>query len=206
MYRKYRSPACASINQQKKTNASLFFPSKLSDANAVVDKSFADVRKFLIYAKKNRGSVTKIANRLGNPDPNESEWLILTPKDKMPQPEIVAFPKPPKAADGSLIYERIPCKGEPEPSKNSTTTPIAAAGAGAGNASPVSLKRRHQGDDLNGIIDNNSKFSTGFEVLCSILSNVLMIRIRCACFRCFKCNTASKTAKQRPNAIASANT
>lgn len=113
----------------------------------------------MLYAKKNRGSVTKIANRLGNPDPNESEWLILTPKDKMPQPDTVAFPKPPKAADGSLIYERIPNKGEPETSKNSTTSPSAAVGAGTGSASPVSLKRRHQGDDLNGVIDNNSEFT-----------------------------------------------
>lgn len=101
------------------------------------------MRKFLIYAKKNRGSVTKIANRLGNPEPSESDWLKLTPKDKMPQPETVFFPKPPKAADGSLIYERIPSKGEPEPSKIST-----------GATSPVSLKRRHQ-DDLNGVADNS---------------------------------------------------
>lgn len=116
----------------------------------------------MIYAKKNRGSVTKIANRLGNPDPNESDWLILTPKDKMPKPDIVAFPKPPKAADGSLIYERIPSKGEPEPSKiATTTTSTATAGAGAGTELPVSLKRRHQGDDVNGVIDNNSKWIRG---------------------------------------------
>lgn len=104
------------------------------------------MQKLLIYAKKNRGSVTKIANRLGNPEPSESDWLKLTPKDKMPQPDVVAYPKPPKAADGSLIYDRIPNKGEPEPSKIST-----------GATSPVALKRRHQGDDLNGVVDN-SKF------------------------------------------------
>lgn len=98
----------------------------------------------LIYSKKNRGSVTKIANRLGNPDPFETEWLKLTPKDKMPQPEIVAFPKPPKAADGSLIYERIPNKSEPESSKTLTDA-----------TSPVALKRRHQGDDVNGTDNGN---------------------------------------------------
>lgn len=115
----------------------------LADATAVADKSFNDVRKFLVYSKKNRGSVTKIANRLGNPEPSESDWLKLTPKDKMPQPDVVSFPKPPKAADGSLIYERIPNKGEPESSKNST-----------GASSPVSLKRRHQ-DDVNGVVENS---------------------------------------------------
>lgn len=117
----------------------------LSDANAIADKTFNDVKKLLVYSKKNRGSVTKIANRLGNPDPFETEWLKLTPKDKMPQPETVAFPKPPKAADGSLIYERIPNKSEPESSKIST-----------GTTSPVTLKRRHQGDDLNGVGSDNS--------------------------------------------------
>lgn len=122
----------------------------LTDATAVTDKTFNDVRKFMIYTKKNRGSVTKIANRLGNPEPSESDWLKLTPKDKMPQPDLIAYPKPPKAADGSLIYERIPNKGEPEPSKIST-----------GATSPVSLKRRHQGDDLNGVVDN-SKFHQNF--------------------------------------------
>uniref|UniRef100_A0A336LBQ9 CSON006420 protein n=1 Tax=Culicoides sonorensis TaxID=179676 RepID=A0A336LBQ9_CULSO len=56
-------------------------------------------------------SVTKIADKLGNPSAGgSSEWLILTPKDKMPKPEIMMFPKPPKAPDGSLIYDRIPNK------------------------------------------------------------------------------------------------
>lgn len=179
-----------------------------ADANAVVDKSFADVGKFLIYAKKNRGSVTKIANRLGNPDPNESEWLILTPKDKMPQPDVVAYPKPPKAADGSLIYERIPSKCELEASKNLTTTPTATTGVGAGAVSPVSLKRRHPGDDLNGVIDNNSKFVIYiFHLNFSKKKTGRFSNVNSLLFsRCFKCNTASKTAKQRSNAIASANT
>lgn len=103
----------------------------------------------MIYSKKNRGSVTKIANRLGNPEPCDTDWLKLTPKDKMPQPDKVFFPKPPKAADGSLIYERIPNKGEPEPSKTTT-----------GTTSPNALKRRH-GDDVNGVGDS-SKFFLSF--------------------------------------------
>jgi hypothetical protein len=35
----------------------------------------------------------------------------------MPKPEKVAFPKPPKGPDGSLLYERIPNKVVPEPEK-----------------------------------------------------------------------------------------
>ena len=36
------------------------------------------------------------------------EWLLLTPRDKMPQPEKEFFPRPPKREDGSYIYERVP--------------------------------------------------------------------------------------------------
>lgn len=112
----------------------------ISDANAVLGKSPSEILKLLSYRKKNRGKVTNIANRLGNPEPIEGDWLVLTPKDKMPQPEKVAFPKPPKAADGSLLYERVPCKGEVE------KLPLLNA------ASPASLKRRHF-EEINGVID-----------------------------------------------------
>lgn len=92
----------------------------------------------MVYRKKNRGSVTKIANRLGNPPPGDNEWLKLTPKDKLPQPEKVAYPKPPKAPDGTLLYERIPNKFvEVEIVKEVTPA-------------PVSLKRRPT-DELNGV-------------------------------------------------------
>lgn len=110
----------------------------------------------LVYQKKNRGSVTHIADRLGNPEPIEGDWLVLTPKDKMPLPDKVSFPKPPKAADGSLIYERIPNKGDLEINKAvaltitpSITTPV---------------KRRHP-EDVNGIVEN-SKFSGIFTRFC----------------------------------------
>jgi len=77
--------------------------------------NITDMKTFLKYKKKDRGSVTLIANRLGNPATTGCEWLKLTPRDMMPKPEKVAFPKPPKAPDGSLIYERIPNKVvEPE--------------------------------------------------------------------------------------------
>lgn len=73
------------------------------------------MKSFLKYKKKDRGSVTLIANRLGNPATTGCEWLKLTPRELMPKPEKVAFPKPPKAPDGSLLYDRIPNKVvEPE--------------------------------------------------------------------------------------------
>lgn len=85
--------------------------------------------------KRERGSVTKIANRLGCPGIGPHEWLVLTPKDKIPKPDVVSFPKPPKAPDGSLLYDRVPNKVL-ELDKDLTiipapapvvTTPIAAA-------------------------------------------------------------------------------
>lgn len=54
--------------------------------------------------------MTKIANCLGSPGSGPHEWLVLTPKDKMPKPDVVSFPKPPKGPDGSLLYDRIPNK------------------------------------------------------------------------------------------------
>lgn len=86
-------------------------------AIAITKVNITDIKSFLKYKKKDRGSVTLIANRLGNPATTGCEWLKLTPKDMMPKPEKVAFPKPPKGPDGSLIYERIPNKATPEPEK-----------------------------------------------------------------------------------------
>lgn len=60
-------------------------------------KSLLELRALLIYRRKERGSVTDIATRLGNPGSVVPEWLILTDRDNMPKPVHVAFPKPPKA-------------------------------------------------------------------------------------------------------------
>jgi metastasis-associated protein MTA len=106
-------------------------------ALAVTGKSLNELKHLLTYKKKERGSVTHIANRLGNPGPTTGDWLLLTPKENMPKPEKVAFPKPPKAADGSLLYERIPNKVE-----LIEKLPV--------NATSPSLKRRAY-DEVNGI-------------------------------------------------------
>ncbi|XP_055696703.1 metastasis-associated protein MTA3 isoform X1 [Lutzomyia longipalpis] len=103
---------------------------------AIAGKTLPEIKAMLVYKKKDRGSVTHIANRLGNPGSTVGEWLILTPKENMPKPEVVAFPKPPKAPDGSLLYERIPNKPEAE------KIPL--------NAPSPSLKRRAY-DEVNGI-------------------------------------------------------
>lgn len=106
-------------------------------------KSEAEIKKILLLKKKERGSVTKIANRLGSPGSGPHEWLILTPKDKMPKPDIVFFPKPPKAPDGSLLYDRIPNKII-DLEKDLTIIPAPAP-------APSALRKRaHEENQLNG--------------------------------------------------------
>lgn len=80
----------------------------------MIGKSLAELKQLLIYRKRNRGSVTNIATRLGNPGNVTPQWLILTDKENLPKPDYVAFPKPPIAPDGSLLYERVPNKPESE--------------------------------------------------------------------------------------------
>lgn len=113
-------------------------------------KSILDIGHLLLYKKKERGSVTLIADRLGNPGPVVGEWLILTPKENMPKPDKVSFPKPPKAPDGSLIYERIPNKVDFEKSPLPTTTTTPNTTISTTNNSPPSLKRRPY-EEVNGI-------------------------------------------------------
>ncbi|PNF30082.1 Metastasis-associated protein MTA1, partial [Cryptotermes secundus] len=101
-------------------------------------KSLLELKDLLRYRKKERGSVTHIANRLGQSNLITPEWLILTAKDMMPKPEHVSFPKPPKAPDGTLLYERVPNKPEAEK-------------AAMNNISPSLLKRRAY-EEVNGIV------------------------------------------------------
>ncbi|XP_066996463.2 metastasis-associated protein MTA3 isoform X3 [Anabrus simplex] len=103
----------------------------------VAGKSIVELKELLRYQKKDRGSVTRIANRLGQQNLITPEWLILTAKDMLPKPERVSFPKPPKAPDGSLVYERVPSKPEAEK-------------LGMNNAAPALLKRRAY-EEVNGM-------------------------------------------------------
>ncbi|XP_011707234.1 PREDICTED: metastasis-associated protein MTA3 isoform X2 [Wasmannia auropunctata] len=63
-----------------------------------------------------RPQVIDIASRLGDhPSPRQPgdwDWLTLTAPAQRKQPDRVSFPRPPKAPDGSLLYERVPNKPE----------------------------------------------------------------------------------------------
>ncbi|KAH8310371.1 hypothetical protein KR044_001020, partial [Drosophila immigrans] len=117
--------------------------------NRISGKSQAEIKKMLLLKPKDRGSVTKIANRLGAPGSGPHEWLVLTPKDQMPQPVVVSFPKPPKAPDGSLVYERVPNKtpdvvAVPVTADNKELSIIPA------QATSTIRKRAHEEQQLNG--------------------------------------------------------
>ena len=51
-----------------------------------------------------RSNTTEIVKKLGQMDLDEQEWLVLTPKDKLPQPKVTSFPRPKQRADGSFIF------------------------------------------------------------------------------------------------------
>ncbi|XP_026478124.1 metastasis-associated protein MTA3-like isoform X2 [Ctenocephalides felis] len=107
-------------------------------ALAMAGRTLPELKQLLVYRKKDRGSVTQIANRLGNPGTTVADWLILTLKENMPKPEKVSFPKPPIAADGSLMYERVPNKSD-----LIEKTPINCV------VPPTTVKRRF--DEVNGL-------------------------------------------------------
>uniref|UniRef100_A0A1B6IC03 Metastasis-associated protein MTA1 R1 domain-containing protein n=1 Tax=Homalodisca liturata TaxID=320908 RepID=A0A1B6IC03_9HEMI len=108
-------------------------------AGTLMGKTTQELKELLRCPKKERGSVTNIATRLGLARHHElivPDWLAPTDKDKLPRQDRIAFPKPPKAPDGSLMYERVPNKPEAEK-------------AAINNISP-SLKRRTF-EDMNGM-------------------------------------------------------
>ncbi|KAL7729969.1 hypothetical protein ACLKA6_009269 [Drosophila palustris] len=116
--------------------------------NRISGKSQVEIKKMLLLKPKDRGSVTKIANRLGAPGSGPHEWLVLTPKDKMPLPVVVSFPKPPKAPDGSLMYERVPNK-----TPDVVAVPVAAdkeLSIIPAQATSTIRKRAHEEQQLNG--------------------------------------------------------
>lgn len=98
---------------------------KLECTARMTGKTADQLKRLLMFRKRNRGSVTAIATRLGNTgNLATAQWLILTDKDSLPKPEHVAFPKPPKAPDGSLLYDRIPNKPEAEKIPLNNTSPL----------------------------------------------------------------------------------
>ncbi|KAK7863307.1 hypothetical protein R5R35_004379 [Gryllus longicercus] len=133
---------CRNLIQPRHAARSPFWPINIPSVKQecqlhMTGKSVTDLKELLRYRKKDRGSVTRIANRLGQPNLVTPDWLVLTAKDLLPKPDHVSFPKPPKAPDGTLLYERVPNK--PEAEKGTVN-----------NVSPSLLKRRAY-EEVNGM-------------------------------------------------------
>ena len=109
--------ACSDILKPRHAARSPFWPVnivliKTECQPRILDKSVDDLKQ-MIKGRKRKSPDAKVSDtavKLGQPDRITPEWLILTEKSKLPQPDKVAFPKPPKGPDGSLIYERVPEK------------------------------------------------------------------------------------------------
>lgn len=85
----------------------------------LTSKSSAELRILARAVRpRTRPRVTDIATRLGDHpaprQPGDWDWLALTAPAQRKQPDRVSFPRPPKAPDGSLLYERVPNKSEVE--------------------------------------------------------------------------------------------
>ena len=91
-------------------------PGKLIDMKAVkadaaskmTGMSEKKIRFLNAFKPHERVTMGVVVKRLGQKDDSTQEWLVLTPKDKLPQPEKEAFPRPTKRPDGSYVYERVP--------------------------------------------------------------------------------------------------
>ncbi|XP_044011912.1 metastasis-associated protein MTA3 isoform X2 [Aphidius gifuensis] len=111
--------------------------------------------KLISRAKKlrQRPRVTDIATKLGDhpqpKTPGEWDWLALTSPGQRKQPDRLFFPRPPKAPDGSLLYERIPNK--PEVEKIPSTPPQPQLlNQSASQPQQTLLKRPRPFDEING--------------------------------------------------------
>ena len=64
------------------------------------------IRGLNTFHPRTRVKMDVVVKRLGQKDDSVHEWLVLTPRDQLPQPEKEAWPRPEKRPDGSYIYDR----------------------------------------------------------------------------------------------------
>ncbi|XP_042205586.1 metastasis-associated protein MTA3-like isoform X4 [Homarus americanus] len=83
---------------------------------------------------RRRGRVSQVSVRLGQKNSSCPAWMLPTDKSLLPKQPHIAFPKPPKGPDGSLIYTPVPNKELPV----------------VNNTSPTLLKRRAY-EETNGM-------------------------------------------------------
>jgi len=72
----------------------------------VIGKSPVELKALIKNRKRKQpnAKLSDISFKLGQLDRSSPEWLILTDKSKLPQPDKVAYPKPPKAPGKIIVY------------------------------------------------------------------------------------------------------
>lgn len=90
------------------------------------------MKLFLKSKDKPRTKVVEVTNRLGVDSKSTPEWLVPMEKSKLPQPERLAFPPPPRGEDGRYLIDPIVMR-EREFEKTSP---------GINNLSPTILRKR----------------------------------------------------------------
>jgi metastasis-associated protein MTA len=81
---------------------------KVETKAQVVNLDSKKIRQYNTFKVRDRADMEAVCKKLGQKDIEKQEWLVLTPKDMMPQPKHQAWPRPAKKDDGSYIYERVP--------------------------------------------------------------------------------------------------
>ena len=71
------------------------------------------IRRLNSFSVRKRPDMDVVVKKLGQEDLDAQEWLVLTPRDKLPQPPKEFYPRPAKRDDGSYIYDKIPSSAEP---------------------------------------------------------------------------------------------
>ena len=89
------------------------------------------IRGLNTFHPRTRVKMDVVVKRLGQKDDSVHEWLVLTPRDQLPQPEKEAWPRPEKRPDGSYIYDRSVYSYK---SLNHATTATATGGSAAAAA------------------------------------------------------------------------
>ena len=72
----------------------------------VTGMSEKKIRALNTFHPRTRVKMDVVVKRLGQKDDSVHEWLVLTPRDQLPQPDKEAWPRPEKRPDGSYIYDR----------------------------------------------------------------------------------------------------
>ncbi|RWS16296.1 metastasis-associated protein MTA3-like protein [Dinothrombium tinctorium] len=143
---KFARRICASLIKPRRLARNPFIPVNTSAIKQECLTRFPDGNYPSLPKLKsiNRGKVVEVSYRLGTPQMPCPEWLIATPKDKIPKPEREAFPPPERGKDGQFIIPRL------METNDDSLPQVKAPNWGINNLSPSLLPRKRTYEQQNG--------------------------------------------------------